>query len=181
MSPSLAIEARTMVKELLAATESSAEGLTRQWGPAALLFLPSWELVDRALLSMSARATVSAPGHQLIERALTLLRAFPNMQARFLPSAPTGQLVIGRAPGAAVMLSDASLSRSHAVIRWARGQYWLRDAGSLNGTYINAEAFTKERHLQDGDTIALGDAQLIFVTSATLHLQLQSLRSVSRG
>lgn len=162
-----------LVKDLLRPPEVD---VARILGPAALLFLPAAPIVERAFFTMSALRTVSSPILRLVERTLALLRAFPEMQVSFLPKAQSGRLVIGRSHEASLTIGDASMSRSHAVLRWSGERYWLRDQGSLNGTYINTQPFAGECELQDGDTIALGDAQLVFVSSPTLALQLQSLR-----
>lgn len=173
---------RPTIRKLLQGGEATVHHLARRWGPAALLFLPAAELVDRELLnSRVPLATVATPSMRLIERTLSLLRAFPDMELCFLSGAQADEFVIGRAPDVSLFVPDASLSRSHAVVRWEGESYWLRDQGSLNGSYINSQRVGAECPLQDGDTIALGDTQFVFVTSNTLALQLESLRKVNHA
>jgi len=70
-----------------------------------------------------------------------------------------GPVLIGRATDATVRVSDSSVSRRHAEVRPAGDGWTLVDLGSTNGTRINGAPIT-ERRLEDGDTIAVGDATL---------------------
>jgi pSer/pThr/pTyr-binding forkhead associated (FHA) protein len=69
------------------------------------------------------------------------------------------ELTLGRdASLAAVTIDDPSVSAIHArLIRRAGGSYFLRDQGSVAGTWVNYEAVSEEgRELQHGDLIHLG-------------------------
>ena len=46
---------------------------------------------------------------------------------------------IGRSPECALLVSEPVVSKVHAEIRWEEGQWWLVDAQSRNGTYLNGE------------------------------------------
>jgi putative peptide zinc metalloprotease protein len=71
------------------------------------------------------------------------------------------QVTIGRAAGSTVVLTDPSVSRSHARIRpGGRGVVMLEDAGSSHGTFLDGERVTGPVPLQDGATIGLGDSVL---------------------
>jgi len=69
--------------------------------------------------------------------------------------------VIGRGADSAVRLADASVSRRHAEVRRTGDGWTVVDLGSTNGTRVNGSPVT-ERRLEDGDTIAAGDAKLRF-------------------
>jgi pSer/pThr/pTyr-binding forkhead associated (FHA) protein len=57
------------------------------------------------------------------------------------------------------------VSRNHARIVKADGAYWLEDAGSTNGTFLNGQRVARER-LRHLDVVTLGrDVDLIIVTS----------------
>jgi pSer/pThr/pTyr-binding forkhead associated (FHA) protein len=57
------------------------------------------------------------------------------------------------------------VSRNHARIVKAEGAYWLEDAGSTNGTFLNGQRVERER-LRHLDVVTLGrDVDLIIVTS----------------
>ncbi len=73
---------------------------------------------------------------------------------------PTNTL--GRHPNNSIQLLDKIVSKEHCVILQQDGQWILRDLGSLNGTYINAERVQGERPLRHGDEIALGSTRARF-------------------
>jgi putative peptide zinc metalloprotease protein len=68
-----------------------------------------------------------------------------------------GELTIGRAPGATLVLADPTVSRMHARI--SDGGV-LEDAGSSHGTYLDGNRVTRPSPLHDGAKIRLGDAEL---------------------
>ena len=68
---------------------------------------------------------------------------------------------IGRLPESDVVLDDAGASRQHARIRNADGEFVLADLGSTNGTFVNEEP-VRERVLEDGDRITIGETVLEF-------------------
>jgi hypothetical protein len=55
------------------------------------------------------------------------------------------------------------VSRSHALIRYHRGQYYIEDMNSSNGTYVNHQSLVPGRHypLNHNDCIALGKGDLV--------------------
>lgn len=170
------------VRALLNHTEPTAAAFSRRWGPAALLHLPALEQVDRALLRAGLAATAVMKGQdQLAQKILLMLRSFREMEVEFLPSAPQGTFTMGRDPACDLMVTDDSVSKHHATVTWDPRGYWVQDDGSRNGTFVNAVRLSGERKLMDGDTIGLGEAQLLFATSPTLFLQLESLRGVNPG
>jgi pSer/pThr/pTyr-binding forkhead associated (FHA) protein len=67
----------------------------------------------------------------------------------------TRVITIGRQPGVALYIDHPSVSRRHAEISYANGQYILRDLGSTNGTYVNDARLEAER------TVALAQNDLI--------------------
>ncbi len=73
-------------------------------------------------------------------------------------------MLVGRAPPAAVLLEDDSVSRKHAELeRNPRGQVFLRDLGSANGTLLNGERMGQEPvELQAGDILQFGMVEVVF-------------------
>ncbi|HYF11955.1 MAG TPA: DUF3662 and FHA domain-containing protein [Actinomycetota bacterium] len=68
---------------------------------------------------------------------------------------------IGRLPESDVVVDDPGASRQHARIRAADGEYVLSDLGSTNGTFVNDEQ-VRERVLEDGDRVSIGETVLEF-------------------
>jgi DNA-binding NtrC family response regulator len=68
---------------------------------------------------------------------------------------------VGRALAHDVVLSDASVSRDHAVIETQYGGWVLTDRDSRNGTRVNGVAVVR-RQLNDGDLVAFGDVAMVF-------------------
>jgi len=70
-----------------------------------------------------------------------------------------GPVRIGRSPKSDLPLqsdSDHTVSESHAVLDERNGFWFVRDAGSTNGTLLNGEPVESWADLHDGDRIGLG-------------------------
>jgi hypothetical protein len=68
----------------------------------------------------------------------------------------------GRHPDSDIFLDDITVSRRHAVIERTDDGFTVRDAGSLNGTYVNRERVDESR-LRTGDELQIGRFRLSFV------------------
>jgi hypothetical protein len=68
----------------------------------------------------------------------------------------------GRHPDSDIFLDDITVSRRHAVIDRDAEGFTVRDAGSLNGTYVNRERVDKTR-LKTGDELQIGRFRLSFL------------------
>ncbi len=68
---------------------------------------------------------------------------------------------VGRHPRSDIFLDDITVSRRHAEVRRDGARYSVRDAGSLNGTYVNRSR-TEECELADGDELQIGKFKLVF-------------------
>jgi two-component system, NtrC family, sensor kinase len=72
-------------------------------------------------------------------------------------------VTIGRAEDQAICIPHKSLSRSHARIEPDEGRFVVVDLGSKNGTLVNGVR-VQRREVGHGDTITLGDLDLLFRT-----------------
>lgn len=70
------------------------------------------------------------------------------------------QVTVGRIPDNSIQLDDFTVSRQHAVLVKQGGAWLVRDLGSLNGTYVNAER-VEESVLQHGDEVQIGRFRLV--------------------
>jgi FHA domain-containing protein/zinc ribbon protein len=69
---------------------------------------------------------------------------------------------LGRHPDSEISLDDITVSRRHAEVERATAGYVVRDAGSLNGTYLNAQRIDAEVALHQGDELQVGKFRLVF-------------------
>ena len=67
---------------------------------------------------------------------------------------------IGRAQDASLFLADPQVSRRHSLITFDQGQYWVEDAGSHNGTFVNEIKVEGKRVLRSGDILRTGNTKL---------------------
>jgi len=67
---------------------------------------------------------------------------------------PTSSL--GRVAGNTIVIDDPHTSARHAELRFARGQWRLRDLGSSNGTLLNDEPVRAVVGVRPGDVIQCG-------------------------
>ncbi|MGH7664516.1 MAG: FHA domain-containing protein [Gemmatimonadaceae bacterium] len=74
---------------------------------------------------------------------------------------------IGRAEHNDVLLSDNSISGSHATL-FLRGKSWhVLDLGSTNGTYVNGERVSAEQIIRGGSELRVGNIKMLFRTIGT--------------
>jgi sigma-B regulation protein RsbU (phosphoserine phosphatase) len=70
-------------------------------------------------------------------------------------------ITFGRATECTVPIKDRYLSRRHAEIVSAEGNWVVRDCGSVNGTLLNGTRLTAATVLRPGDRIGLGDSEVV--------------------
>jgi len=63
-----------------------------------------------------------------------------------------------------IVIQDPSVSREHAVLTWAGDFWWVTDAGSRNGTFVNGVC-VQRKNLSHGDVIKVGKFKLRFMDS----------------
>ncbi|MEY3267171.1 MAG: hypothetical protein RJA15_1617 [Actinomycetota bacterium] len=77
----------------------------------------------------------------------------------------TPKTSIGRHADSDIMLDDITVSRRHSEIEHDGDKYLVRDAGSLNGTYVNQKRIDASE-LTQGDELQIGKFRLVFLESA---------------
>jgi len=75
----------------------------------------------------------------------------------------SGELVLGRDPDCELVLDDATVSRSHALLSVDAARVTLQDLDSSNGTFVNGQRLHGERQLSAGDRLRLGRVRLFLV------------------
>ena len=84
----------------------------------------------------------------------------------------TRVVTIGRQEGVSLLISHGSISRRHAEISYANGQYVLRDVKSRNGTFVN------EARLEPGGVHILMPDEKVRFGDVMFTFQLQEARAV---
>lgn len=88
-----------------------------------------------------------------------IVRKGPQSGERFYID--RSRLTLGRDPESDIFLNDMTVSRSHAFLELADGVVTVRDAASLNGTYVNGVCVDAAL-LGDGDVLQIGTFQMVF-------------------
>ena len=125
---------------------------------------PSKNHLEEQLASLSPedRAVIAQIQSSAGEKAMILIARGPNKGSRFLITAEGAS--VGRSVASSIFLDDITVSRTHATITKDGNSFVLKDAGSLNGTYINNVSIT-EHVLVSGDEFQIGKFHLLFVGS----------------
>ena len=72
-------------------------------------------------------------------------------------------LTIGRAESCDIgLFGDAGVDRLHARIQQQEDRYWIADAGSRTGTFVNDVRIEGPTPLRSGDLIRVGKTVLRF-------------------
>jgi Inner membrane component of T3SS, cytoplasmic domain/zinc-ribbon domain len=108
----------------------------------------------------------SSVGQMELPRGVGLLvvRRGNDEGARFPLETP--ETTVGRHPDSDVFLDDITVSRKHAVFATEGQVTTVRDAGSLNGTYVNRERID-EAVLASGDEVQIGKFKLVYLRGAS--------------
>ncbi|MDY5128839.1 FHA domain-containing protein [Actinotignum urinale] len=114
--------------------------------------------VGRTLSSEELTALSALPQSS----ALLIALSGPNTGARFLLDSDVTNA--GRSPRTNIFLDDVTVSRKHAQFLRKGDTFYVKDSGSLNGTYLNRE-LVDTAELHDGDEIQIGKFRLTFYSS----------------
>ena len=93
-----------------------------------------------SLLSLEDREVLAEIQNSAGEKAMIVIARGAQKGSRFLITAEGAS--IGRSSDSAIFLDDVTVSRTHAVIEKVGKKFVLKDAGSLNGTYMNNVSVT---------------------------------------
>jgi eukaryotic-like serine/threonine-protein kinase len=119
-----------------------------------------------ALVTPGAAATVRSN----IASRKTSVDEGPGYLTMVLPTGEVRQFTfdrteftIGKGAGNDIVVEDASVSRSHATLRWDEGTWLVFDHGSKNGSFVNDRRVSGKVPLRPGDVLLLGKTQLSIV------------------
>lgn len=123
---------------------------------------------DKTIVFSAAEVEVERKGEKVVipieemkeEQPTLVVLKGPNRGDKYFIE--SDEVTLGRHPESDIFLSDITVSRNHAEIVKKRDGYVLRDAGSLNGTYLNGKQI-EEAELADQDEIQIGKFKLMFL------------------
>ncbi len=107
-----------------------------------------------------------------------------RLEGGVVPLQPGCALLVGRQPGADVLVSEDLVSRRHAVVRYDGREVVVEDVGSTNGTFLNG-ARVARAPVREGDRVMVGETIFTVVerqaASAAAATQLRSLLDLGDG
>lgn len=124
--------------------------------PGATTEAPAGEADDD--LHLRARNAASLERPHIPARPYLLVADGSQYAIFHLPE--TGELVVGRAPDANIVLEDTRASRHHAKLVVSRDSIHVVDLASRNGTFVNAHA-TRFARLASGDVVTIVGTRLV--------------------
>ncbi|MBI5578931.1 MAG: FHA domain-containing protein [Deltaproteobacteria bacterium] len=94
---------------------------------------------------------------------------YPLVRGEFATSAGA-MFSIGRIDGNDLIMPDYAISRNHAILEIKRGDYFLKDCGSTNGTTLkSARLQNKPVQLHDRDVISFARYEFTFLFPGSLY------------
>ncbi len=72
----------------------------------------------------------------------------------------TGPVVVGRAPGADIVIATGFVSGRHARFQLMGQNLFVEDLGSRNGTMVNGAPITDPTALRNKDVVEIGDVAI---------------------
>ena len=115
--------------------------------------------VARVLRAVLADLDVRAVPAEQARRVLVIEDPPPLRGRQYLIS---GEAMIGRAPGCAIVLDDDYVSAQHARVYERGGRLWVEDLRSTNGTVLNGHRLRRPTTLRTGDRLQVGRVVLGF-------------------
>ena len=91
------------------------------------------------------------------------------------------EIIIGRAAGAGLSITDSGVSRQHARLFERDGRWWIEDLGARNGTRLNEQRLTTPAMLRPGDRIGIGETIIQLDPAAEPPHRVQPTAAGSEG
>ena len=87
----------------------------------------------------------------------------------------TGSFLIGRLVKSDLQLECGSVSGSHAEISMKKGQLWINDLDSTNGTFVNGVRIEESTQLHTDDILQIGSMAYQIGTNKPAQMKLRSV------
>lgn len=99
-----------------------------------------------------------------------LVRIYPVEGLGRVVSLDSAGLLVGRDPGAQLILTDDSVSRRHALVESTMNGDFVVDLESTNGTWVNDVRINRQK-LMAGDRVRFGNQIFNYLSSCSLEKQ----------
>ena len=129
------------------------------------------------MVNASGHCSFCGPGHLsnldsgMLSNLLTQSQAQPQTKGAMLVNKDTNERYplsqsvskIGRDKANNISLNnDSYISRHHAWVLFIKGNYFVEDLGSTNGTLLNGDVLSERKQIFPGDHIKFGRTELVF-------------------
>lgn len=99
-------------------------------------------------------------GQRKKERTWTLSVERGPKELRGLSINVRGEIIVGRTPGADIVIGAGYVSGRHAKFQLMGQNLFVEDLGSKNGTYVNGHIIEGPTVLHDRDVVTVGDVAI---------------------
>nr|WP_306811800.1 FHA domain-containing protein [Parvibacter caecicola] len=99
-------------------------------------------------------------GQRKKERTWTLSVERGPKELRGLSINVRGEVIVGRTPGADIVIGAGYVSGRHAKFQLMGQNLFVEDLGSKNGTYVNGQRIEGPTVLHDRDVVTVGDVAI---------------------
>ena len=76
------------------------------------------------------------------------------------------ECLVGRAKECKIQIAERRLSRRHCLLYEEEGEWFIKDLGSQNGTYVNRRRVRDPRQLFHGDVLNFAEYSILFLSDA---------------
>ncbi len=127
-----------------------------------LLYLFLMQVVIAITRDLRKTAANNAEGATRVPRVLGHLVVVDSGPSSILPGTSfdlESQTNIGRGPTNVIQLPDSFISAEHTRLWFRNGIWYVQDAGSVNGTFVNNQPAREALPAKPGDIIRVGYIQ----------------------
>ena len=127
-----------------------------------LLYLFLMQVVIAITRDLRKTAANNADGATRMPRVLGHLVVVDSGPSSILPGTSfdlESQTNIGRGPTNVIQIPDSFISAEHTRLWFRNGTWYVQDAGSVNGTYVNNQPAREALPAKPGDIIRVGYIQ----------------------
>lgn len=127
------------------------------------------------IAAIDTRRPAGNTGFDNAERTTIMTRSSVAAPVRAGPArieiTQTSRLIGRGTDSGMVTLAHPTVSRVHAEVRSRGGKAFIRDRGSVNGTFVNGKRLSGARELSDGDAVSIGPFAFEFDRGALVAVQ----------